>query len=195
MRSYEPKFGTDSVNFAMLNRGKRSSIAIDLKILVRARRCSADRNDGYRRRAIRRRHGQTRLRLRDPAGHHPRLIYCAITGYGQEGPRADVAAHDLNYVAESGMLSLSAGADGARCCPLRSLQTLRGNLSRMTISACAARTRSDGHGLQDRYRNGREPVHRSCTGFGKWSRGKRVAGACRRPRYRGIPRYKRLPHA
>src|SRR3954466_5692443 len=30
MRSYEPKFGTDSVNFAMLNRGKRS-IAIDLK--------------------------------------------------------------------------------------------------------------------------------------------------------------------
>src|SRR6476659_3599912 len=30
MRSYEPRFGTDSVNFAMLNRGKRS-IAIDLK--------------------------------------------------------------------------------------------------------------------------------------------------------------------
>src|SRR5262245_53584471 len=30
MRSYETKFGTDSVNFALLNRGKRS-IAIDLK--------------------------------------------------------------------------------------------------------------------------------------------------------------------
>jgi len=30
MRSYRPKFGADSVNFAMLNRGKRS-IAIDLK--------------------------------------------------------------------------------------------------------------------------------------------------------------------
>ncbi|HJQ61430.1 MAG TPA: CoA transferase, partial [Burkholderiales bacterium] len=30
MRSYTPKFGTDSVNFALLNRGKRS-IAIDLK--------------------------------------------------------------------------------------------------------------------------------------------------------------------
>src|ERR1700675_2651251 len=30
MRSYVPKFGADSVNFAMLNRGKRS-IAIDLK--------------------------------------------------------------------------------------------------------------------------------------------------------------------
>src|SRR5436305_7177688 len=30
MRSYSPKFGTDSVNFALLNRGKRS-VAIDLK--------------------------------------------------------------------------------------------------------------------------------------------------------------------
>src|SRR5215213_8813740 len=30
MRSYSPKFGADSVNFALLNRGKRS-IAIDLK--------------------------------------------------------------------------------------------------------------------------------------------------------------------
>src|SRR3954447_24704314 len=30
MRSYEPKFGTDSVNFALLNRGKRS-VEIDLK--------------------------------------------------------------------------------------------------------------------------------------------------------------------
>src|SRR3954462_12300280 len=30
MRTYTPKFGTDSVNFALLNRGKRS-IAIDLK--------------------------------------------------------------------------------------------------------------------------------------------------------------------
>ncbi len=30
MRTYEPKFGSDSVNFALLNRGKRS-IAIDLK--------------------------------------------------------------------------------------------------------------------------------------------------------------------
>jgi crotonobetainyl-CoA:carnitine CoA-transferase CaiB-like acyl-CoA transferase len=34
------------------------------------------------------------------------LVYCAITGYGQHGPRAQVAAHDLNYLAESGLLSL-----------------------------------------------------------------------------------------
>lgn len=36
---------------------------------------------------------------------HPGLIHCAITGYGQEGPLADRAGHDLNFVAETGLLS------------------------------------------------------------------------------------------
>jgi crotonobetainyl-CoA:carnitine CoA-transferase CaiB-like acyl-CoA transferase len=34
-----------------------------------------------------------------------RLIYCAITGYGQSGPYRDRAGHDLNYVALAGILS------------------------------------------------------------------------------------------
>ena len=29
---------------------------------------------------------------------NPRLIYCSITGYGQTGPRAGEAGHDLNYI-------------------------------------------------------------------------------------------------
>ena len=48
---------------------------------------------------------------------NPRIVYCAITGYGQTGPKAQVAAHDLNYVAESGLLGLAAGADGAPIVP------------------------------------------------------------------------------
>ena len=44
---------------------------------------------------------------------NPRIIYCAITGYGQDGPRANVAAHDLNYIAQAGLLALAAGSDGA----------------------------------------------------------------------------------
>lgn len=36
---------------------------------------------------------------------HPRVIHCSITGYGQEGPDADRAGHDLNFVAETGLLS------------------------------------------------------------------------------------------
>jgi crotonobetainyl-CoA:carnitine CoA-transferase CaiB-like acyl-CoA transferase len=42
---------------------------------------------------------------------NPRLIYCAITGYGQTGPYRDRAGHDLNYVALSGILSHTGRAD------------------------------------------------------------------------------------
>lgn len=40
---------------------------------------------------------------------NPRLIYCSITGYGQTGPRAAEAGHDLNYIAATGLLSLQPG--------------------------------------------------------------------------------------
>lgn len=36
---------------------------------------------------------------------HPSLIHCSITGYGQDSPNAGRAGHDLNFVAESGLLS------------------------------------------------------------------------------------------
>jgi len=37
---------------------------------------------------------------------NPRLIYCAVTGYGQNGPYRDLVGHDLNYIATAGVLSL-----------------------------------------------------------------------------------------
>ena len=39
---------------------------------------------------------------------NPRLVYGRMTGWGQRGPLASVAGHDLNYVALTGLLSLSA---------------------------------------------------------------------------------------
>ena len=44
------------------------------------------------------------------------LIYCSITGYGQTGPLADKAGHDLNYIARSGIMSYS-GRSGAGPAP------------------------------------------------------------------------------
>ncbi len=40
---------------------------------------------------------------------NPRLVLCSISGYGQNGPLADRAGHDLNYQALAGVLSLSGG--------------------------------------------------------------------------------------
>jgi alpha-methylacyl-CoA racemase len=38
---------------------------------------------------------------------NPRVIYCSITGYGQDGPLRDRAGHDINYMALSGVMGYS----------------------------------------------------------------------------------------
>jgi crotonobetainyl-CoA:carnitine CoA-transferase CaiB-like acyl-CoA transferase len=43
----------------------------------------------------------------------PRLVYCAITGYGQTGPNTARAGHDMNYLALTGLLGLT-GESGGR---------------------------------------------------------------------------------
>jgi crotonobetainyl-CoA:carnitine CoA-transferase CaiB-like acyl-CoA transferase len=49
------------------------------------------------------------LGYEDVRAANPRLVYCSISGYGQYGPRRGVAGHDINYLAETGLLSLSMG--------------------------------------------------------------------------------------
>jgi len=114
MRSYEPKFGSDSINFALLNRGKRS-VALDLK-------SAADREQAIAlvrvadvlieqfRPGVMERLGLGYEAMR---AVNERLVYCSISGWGADGPLANVAAHDLNYQAQTGMLGLAAGTDGA----------------------------------------------------------------------------------
>jgi alpha-methylacyl-CoA racemase len=118
MRGYAPKFGADSVNFALLNRGKRS-IALDLKSPDAVARLTpllqnADVLVEQFRPGVMERLGLGYDALKPL---NPRLIYCGITGYGRTGPRADQAGHDLNYLADTGMLMLSAGSDGAPVLP------------------------------------------------------------------------------
>ena len=118
MRSYEPRFGSTSANFALLNRGKQS-LALDLKkpndlAKARALALEADIVVEQFRPGVMARLG---LSYSDLAVDNPRLIYCSITGYGQDGPKSQVAAHDLNYVAEAGLLSLVVGREGVPSMP------------------------------------------------------------------------------
>jgi alpha-methylacyl-CoA racemase len=48
---------------------------------------------------------------------NPWLIYCSISGYGQDGPDARRAGHDLNYVATAGFLGATRSADGRPALP------------------------------------------------------------------------------
>lgn len=47
---------------------------------------------------------------------NPRLVYCRLTGWGQEGPLAKAAGHDLTYIATAGALS-AIGRAGERPVP------------------------------------------------------------------------------
>jgi alpha-methylacyl-CoA racemase len=44
---------------------------------------------------------------------NPGLVYCAITGYGQTGPKRDASGHDMNYLGLIGLLGLTGDAAGA----------------------------------------------------------------------------------
>ncbi len=99
--------------FLALNRGKRS-VRIDLKseqgkaVLLRLAQDADVLLESFRP-GVLDRLGVGYARLREV---NPRLIYCAITGYGQDGPNRDRSGHDMNYLGLNGLLGLTGEADG-----------------------------------------------------------------------------------
>jgi alpha-methylacyl-CoA racemase len=107
LRSYEPRIGDEAACFAILNHGKQC-VTADLKakedrdrVLALAGECDV-LVEQFRPGVLERLGlGYDSLRAVNPA-----IIYCSISGYGQTGPLAATAGHDLNYLAASGLLSL-----------------------------------------------------------------------------------------
>jgi len=99
--------------FLSLNRGKRS-IRIDLKsdagkaVLLRLVRDADVLLESFRP-GVLDRLGVGYERLKE---ENPRLVYCAISGYGQDGPYRNRSGHDINYLGLNGVLALSGEADG-----------------------------------------------------------------------------------
>ena len=102
-----------SALFLALNRGKRS-IRVDLKsepgrqVLLRLARDADVVLESFRP-GVLDRLGVGYERLRE---HNPGLVYCAITGYGQDGPNRDRSGHDMNYLGLNGILGLTGERDG-----------------------------------------------------------------------------------
>src|SRR3974390_712674 len=118
MRHYTPRWGKDSINFALLNRGKKS-LVVDLKDGTERDKLlklvtKSDVVVEQFRPGVMKRLGLDYETLRQL---NRKLIYCSITGYGQNGPRRDRAGHDLNYLGDSGLLAISCGAAGHRVVP------------------------------------------------------------------------------
>jgi alpha-methylacyl-CoA racemase len=114
LRHLPPQVSGESVAFQLLNRGKRSAV-IDLKkpegvaALLRLVGSYDVLFDQFRPGVLARLGlGHDELRAR-----YPKLILCALTGYGQTGPLAQRAGHDINYLARAGILGAQGPAGGA----------------------------------------------------------------------------------
>jgi len=110
MRMMPPRHDGEAAVFALLNRGKKS-LAIDLKDSNERNRLrplleKADVVIEQFRPGVMQRLG---LGFEDVRKINPKIVYCSISGYGQSGPRAGEAGHDINYQALTGLLALQPG--------------------------------------------------------------------------------------
>jgi alpha-methylacyl-CoA racemase len=109
----QQELGTRSSLFLALNRGKRS-VRLDLKSMAgrEALLRLVERYDvvldGFRPGVLDRLGvGYERMREANSA-----IVFCAITGYGQDGPYSQRAGHDMNYLGLVGLLGLTGAKDG-----------------------------------------------------------------------------------
>jgi alpha-methylacyl-CoA racemase len=110
MRVMPPLYDGEAAVFALLNRGKKS-IVVDLKntsdrsrlqpLLEKADVIVEQFRPGVMERLD--------LGFAAVARINPRIVYCSISGYGQIGPRAGEAGHDINYQSLTGLLAIQPG--------------------------------------------------------------------------------------
>ena len=81
---------------------------------------------------------------------NPRLVYARMTGWGQDGPLAARAGHDINYLALSGLLHAIGPADGVPVPPLNLVGDFGGGSMLLLVGILAA--------LWERDRSGRGQV-------------------------------------
>ncbi|THF63931.1 CoA transferase [Pseudothauera nasutitermitis] len=112
-RSMGALHGDTSYFFRVVNRGKQS-IRLDLKqdagreLLLRLAESADVLVEGFRPGVM----DKLGLGYEVLAARNPRLVMCSITGYGQDGPYAQRAGHDINYIGYAGVLDQIGRAGG-----------------------------------------------------------------------------------
>lgn len=83
----------------------------------------------------------------DVAARNPRAVYVSLTGYGQDGPRAPAAGHDIGYESYAGVLSTVGSDDGAPVLSgVLAADMMGGTLAATAILAGILRARASGIG-------------------------------------------------
>jgi len=125
--------------FDLLNRGKRS-VAIDLKTeegkaaLLNLIGQADALIEGFRPGVMER----LGLGPDECQIQNPNLVYGRITGWGQEGPLAQAAGHDLNYIALSGAVHSIGPVDGKPIVPLNLIGDFGGGALYLAMGILAA---------------------------------------------------------
>src|SRR5215212_10301601 len=136
-----------SALFLALNRNKRS-IRVNLKahegreVLLRLVREADVLVEGFRP-GVMDLLGVGYERLRE---ENPGLVYCAITGYGQDGPYRDRSGHDMNYLGLIGMLGLTGEPDGPPVQPAGQIADVGGGALMAAFGILAALRERDRSG-------------------------------------------------
>lgn len=126
-RAFPPLNVKESGSFLLLNRNKKS-VTLDLKsqrgkeIFLRMIDDADIVLEGFRPGVM----DRLELQYEKLAERNPRIIYCAISGYGQDGPMREVSGHDLNYMALTGALQLFGQAGGSPIVPGLSIADVGG---------------------------------------------------------------------
>lgn len=78
----------------------------------------------------------------------PDLVYCSLTGYGQDGPLAQEAGHDINYLSLTGVLGSMGPKDAPPALPLNLVADFAGGslVAVMTIAAALYEREKSGRG-------------------------------------------------
>ncbi len=129
----------ESANATIMNRGKQS-IALDLKqagareVVLRLLTQADGLIEGFRPGVMER----LGLGPEDCLEANPRLVYGRMTGWGQDGPLAQVAGHDINYVALSGALWYGGRSDSPPTVPPTLVGDMGGGAMLLTVGMLAA---------------------------------------------------------
>lgn len=112
-RHSPPKLGSQGAAFRQVNRNKKS-IAIDLKnphgrdLFLKLCKDADVVMEQFRPGVV----DRLGIGFKAVSEINPRIVYCSLTGFGQDGPHRDRSGHDLNYLALSGVLGITTDDQG-----------------------------------------------------------------------------------